>query len=72
MSSTIFLFSQSNYVALSEAELTSFPAEEVKQKVEASVEILANAGSHYVIDSVADLPSVVEDINRRLAAGERP
>lgn len=30
------------------------------------------AGAHYVIDSIADLLPVVDDITRRLAAGERP
>ena len=30
------------------------------------------AGSHYVIDSVADLGPVLKDIERRLTAGERP
>ncbi len=30
------------------------------------------AGAHYVIDSVADLPQVLEDIERRLQRGERP
>lgn len=69
---TIGVAKTSNYVALSESELSSLPEDVVKQKVDASVEILANAGSHYVVDSVADLPPVVEDINRRLANGERP
>lgn len=30
------------------------------------------AGAHYVIDSVAELPAVIEDIELRLAAGEQP
>ncbi|CDT09210.1 phosphonoacetaldehyde hydrolase [Vibrio coralliirubri] len=30
------------------------------------------ANAHYVIDTIADLPSVITDINRRIAAGERP
>jgi len=69
---TVGVAKTSNYVALSESDLATLPAEVVKEKVDASVEILANAGSHYVIDSVVDLPSVVDDINRRLANGERP
>ncbi|MGL6156165.1 MAG: phosphonoacetaldehyde hydrolase, partial [Ralstonia mannitolilytica] len=27
---------------------------------------------HYEIDTIADLPAVVADINHRLARGERP
>lgn len=38
----------------------------------AAVQTLEAAGAHYVIDSIADLPPVIEAINARLAAGERP
>ncbi|MDN7200713.1 phosphonoacetaldehyde hydrolase, partial [Klebsiella pneumoniae] len=27
---------------------------------------------HYVVDTLADLPEVIADINARLAKGERP
>ncbi|MGL4892530.1 MAG: phosphonoacetaldehyde hydrolase, partial [Aeromonas veronii] len=33
---------------------------------------LRAAGAHYVIDTLADIAPVIADINRRLAAGERP
>jgi len=33
---------------------------------------LYDAGAHYVIDSVAQLPQVIEDISARLAAGDKP
>ena len=33
---------------------------------------LRGAGAHYVIDSIEDLPEVIEDIEARLAAGEAP
>ncbi|WP_160154202.1 phosphonoacetaldehyde hydrolase [Microbulbifer sp. ALW1] len=33
---------------------------------------LEGAKPHYVIDTIADFPGVVDDINRRLNAGERP
>ncbi|MBU2964113.1 phosphonoacetaldehyde hydrolase [Amphritea sp. 2_MG-2023] len=33
---------------------------------------MALSGAHYVIDSVADLPAVVDNINARLAAGQQP
>ena len=38
----------------------------------AAVQTLEAAGAHYVIDSIADLPPVIEAIDARLAAGERP
>jgi len=31
-----------------------------------------SAGAHYVIDTIQDLPPVLDEINRRLAAGTRP
>lgn len=33
---------------------------------------LLNAGAHFVIDSVADLPELLPEIEQRLAAGEQP
>lgn len=35
-------------------------------------ERLYQAGAHYVIDSVAQLPDIIDDIEKRLKAGERP
>ncbi|MDP6488759.1 MAG: phosphonoacetaldehyde hydrolase, partial [SAR324 cluster bacterium] len=35
-------------------------------------DILQKAGAHYVIDTFDQLVDVVEDINVRLARGERP
>ncbi|MBN6360296.1 phosphonoacetaldehyde hydrolase [Providencia huaxiensis] len=37
-----------------------------------AAEKLYAAGAHYVIDTLADLPSVIDCINERLAKGERP
>lgn len=33
---------------------------------------LQESGCHYIIDTIADLPTVVEDINYRLSYGDRP
>lgn len=35
-------------------------------------DILSQAGAHYVVRTIADLPAVIEDIDARLARGERP
>jgi phosphonoacetaldehyde hydrolase len=63
----------SNYMDIDtleqEAEISD---EEFETRLERSRQILADAGAHYVVDSIADLPDVCEDINRRLAEGERP
>lgn len=63
----------SNYMNINtleeEEELSE---EELYQRNIESREKLINAGAHYVIDDMRRLPEVVEDINRRLARGERP
>ena len=61
-----------NEVGLSQAEWTALPAAEQDRLRAAATRRLAEAGAHYVIDSVADLPAVIETIERRLAAGDRP
>jgi hypothetical protein len=48
------------------------PAEEMDRRHEITREILRKAGAHYVVDTMADLPGVVDDINIRLARGEKP
>ena len=63
---------QGNYVALNEEEIEALDHDDYERKLKRSYEILANAGAHYVIDSIVDLPPVIEDVNRRLAAGEKP
>lgn len=65
-------FIQGNYVALNEEEIATLSVEDYERKLARSYDILANAGAHYVIDTINDLPPVIEDINRRLAAGEKP
>eukprot|EP00794_Sanderia_malayensis_P012937 gene12937-14267_t len=61
-----------NYVALNEEEISKLAAADYERRLEKSYNILANAGAHYVIDTINDLPPVIDDINRRLANGETP
>lgn len=61
-----------NEVGCTRAELAAMaPAQVQAAKAHAEARLRA-AGAHYVIDSVADLPTVVKLIEARLAAGERP
>lgn len=59
-------------MAATEEQLASMPREELERKLNRAYDILHDAGSHYVVDCVKDVPAVVKDINRRLASGERP
>lgn len=46
--------------------------EELEVKVEKARQILRKSGAHYVIDTINDLPGVIEKINARLAMGLSP
>lgn len=61
-----------NMVGLSEAEFAQLSAEEVAAlRREVGARFFA-AGAHYVIDSIADLPPVLERIDARVRNGEEP
>jgi phosphonoacetaldehyde hydrolase len=63
----------SNYMDMDTLEeADSLSDEEIARRHEITRDILRKAGAHYVIDSLADLPGVIDDINARLARGERP
>lgn len=53
-------------------EYQSMPEEAVSQLKQQAADKLFAAGAHYVIDTLNDLPSVIDSINQRLAKGERP
>lgn len=53
-------------------EYQNMSAEEVNQLRQQAADKLFAAGAHYVVDTLADLPSVIEKINKRLVNGEKP
>lgn len=63
----------SNYMDIDslEHEATLSP-DDIQQRLEKTKDILWKSGAHYVVDSIADLPQVCQDINQRLARGETP
>lgn len=61
-----------NEVGLSLEESQTIARAELTQRIDAAAEKLSAAGAHYIIDTIADLPQVIKDINQRLAHGERP
>ncbi|GLR13509.1 phosphonoacetaldehyde hydrolase [Chitinimonas prasina] len=69
---TVGLSLSGNEVGLSLDEVQALPAAEVEARRRRAANKLAQAGAHYVIDSIADLPAVVAAIALRLARGERP
>jgi len=61
-----------NEVGLSLAELTSLSAGDRRALTAKATAALLAAGAHYVVDSLADIVPVLESIEERLAAGEKP
>ena len=57
---------------MSAEDAAALPADRFAARRDKVAGELSGAGAHYVIDSVRDLPPVLDDIERRLAAGERP
>ncbi len=61
-----------NVFGLSLAETKALSAQDFSRETEGRCRKAGNAGAHYVVDSAADLPHVLAEINKRLARGERP
>ena len=63
----------SNYTNVNTMEeWIAMSQDEKNERINQADITLQNSGAHYIIDTVADLPIVVEDINDRLAHGDRP
>ncbi|MBI1388153.1 MAG: phosphonoacetaldehyde hydrolase [bacterium] len=69
---TVGVVMSGNEMGLRPAEVNFGDDKTLNKKREKAYLKLAQAGAHYVIDSVIDLPAVLDDINARLARGERP
>lgn len=63
----------SNYMDIDAPEDAGKLSEgEIEKRNEKTKSILHNAGAHYIIDSIADIEPVIDDVNKRLSSGERP
>jgi phosphonoacetaldehyde hydrolase len=69
---SIGVIMSSNEMGLKFQEINSLPEEVIeRRKKEASARML-NAGAHYVINTLNDLPGLIDSINEKLKNGERP
>jgi len=63
----------SNYMDVDTPEQgAAMSAAEIDRRMAITRDILEKSGAHYVIDSLADIEPVIEDVNARLARGEKP
>lgn len=69
---SVGLAASGNGVGLSLSEFEGLTPEERRRRVAAAQEALYAAGADFVIDTVAQLPGVIAEIEARLARGERP
>ncbi|MDZ4659422.1 MAG: phosphonoacetaldehyde hydrolase [Bythopirellula sp.] len=66
---TVGIARTGNLVGLTQAELEQLGREEQESMIAAAKDQLAQCGAHYVVDSIADVPPVLDDINERLRLG---
>ncbi|MGV1759731.1 phosphonoacetaldehyde hydrolase [Rhizobium sp. A22-96] len=69
---TVGLALSGNEAGLTPQEVATMAPDALATVREHASGVLKKHGAHYVIDTVADLMPVIDDIERRLAAGERP
>ena len=63
----------SNYMNINTLDEEATLSEaDMQHRIAKTRRILETAGAHYVIDSMIELPAVIEDINARLVRGEKP
>lgn len=63
----------SNYMDIDSLEhAESLSEAEMQRRLAYTREVLIKTGAHYVIDTIDELPAVIDDVNARLARGERP
>ncbi len=69
---TIGLAKTGNEMGMTEAEIEMLEPEVRSAKLERAYQRMYHAGAHYVVDGIGDTPPLIDEINARLARGERP
>ena len=69
---TIGLAQTGNEVGLNEQEIAALEPQVLQEKLDRAYRRLYQAGAHYVVDGMWDVPAVLDEISARLAHGERP
>jgi phosphonoacetaldehyde hydrolase len=69
---TVGITRTGNLLGLSEPETGRLPPEELASRLRAAEETLRRAGAHYTVEGIWEALPVIEAIEARLAAGERP
>ena len=69
---TVGVTASGNEVGLSLQEWTALAPAEQRAHIDRAGPVLQRAGAHFLVDTVAQLPAVLAEIEQRMAAGEHP
>jgi phosphonoacetaldehyde hydrolase len=69
---TIGLAKTGNEMGLTAEQIKALDAETREAKLARAYKRMRQTGAHYVVDSIADVLPALEEINQRLAGGEKP
>lgn len=68
----VSLAKSGNEIGLTEREIEALPAHEYQRGITRAYQRMRQAGADYVIDGIWNLVPCLDDIEARLARGERP
>ncbi len=69
---TIGLAKTGNEIGLQEKDILALEPSVYDYNIKKAYTRMAQAGAHYVVDSIADVPPLLDEINDRLECGDRP
>lgn len=69
---TVALTCSGNALGLNYDQFKALPIEDLAAERQRITKMFEGSRPHYLIDTIVDLPGVIEDINSRLARGETP
>jgi phosphonoacetaldehyde hydrolase len=69
---TIGLAKTGNEMGLKEQEVNALSPDAREAKLARAYQRMQQMGAHYVVDTIADVPPLVDEINARLVRGDRP
>jgi phosphonoacetaldehyde hydrolase len=69
---TIGLAMSGNEIGLTLKDLKALPKADRESRRQGAYTRMYQTGAHYVVDSIADILPCLDDIERRLASGEKP
>jgi len=69
---TCGLATTGNYVAKQWAEIVATPGDKLLEETRKAANVLWDGGADYVVNTINDVPRIIEICNERLARGEKP